>query len=230
MNNIYQHKIDFSELQIKRTVIYRALGYGQTDPPDYIIDLVDNMLKEISSLIEIQGGYRIIHGCVCIGKQKMQFDEVEFNTEKIITNQLKKSEGIIIFVCTLGSRFDNWGKHFMKEDEMLKVFIADVLGSEIVEAAVDLLESKINKIDELGHGGFSNRYSPGYCDWNVIEQHKLFSLLPEKFCDISLTNSALMLPIKSVSGIIGYGKGVKRGEYTCKICTMDNCYMRIRED
>ncbi len=230
MNDIYKHNINISDLKIKRTAIYRALGYGQTDPPDYIVDLVETMLRQITDVIEIKGGYRIVDDCKLIDKQKMLFGNLEFSTERIITNQLKKSEGIIIFVCTLGSRFDSWCKQFMKEDEMLKVFMADVLGSEIVEAAVDWLESKINKIDELGQVGYSNRYSPGYCDWNVIEQHKLFSLLPEKFCEISLTDSALMLPIKSVSGIIGYGKGVKRGEYTCKICNMENCYMRIRED
>ena len=230
MNNIYQQKIEFAELKIKRNVIYRALGYGQIDPPVYIIELVENMLKEISGLVEIQGGFKIIHGCVCMGKQKMKIGEVEFNTEKIITTQLKNSEGLIIFVCTLGSGFDAWCKQFMLDDEMLKVFIADVIGSEIIESAADWLETIINKTEMLINTGFSNRYSPGYCDWNVSEQHKLFSLLPEKFCGIRLTDSSLMVPIKSVSGVIGFGASVKKTEYTCKICTMENCYMRIREE
>ena len=43
----------------------------------------------------------------------------------------------------------------------------------------------------------TNSYSPGYCGWNVSEQHALFSLLPEGFCGVRLCESGLMLPIKS---------------------------------
>ncbi|NSW95142.1 MAG: methionine synthase, partial [Bacteroidales bacterium] len=75
----------------------------------------------------------------------------------------------------------------------------------------------------------TNRFSPGYCGWDVAEQHKLFSLLPGNFCKIRLTESALMDPIKSVSGIIGAGLHVKRRPYTCNFCDMKDCiYRRLK--
>ncbi|MCK7538940.1 MAG: hypothetical protein MZV63_52410 [Marinilabiliales bacterium] len=46
----------------------------------------------------------------------------------------------------------------------------------------------------------TNRFSPGYCGWDVAEQHKLFSFFKDNFCGITLTESALMNPVKSVSG------------------------------
>jgi hypothetical protein len=52
----------------------------------------------------------------------------------------------------------------------------------------------------------------------VSDQHDLFSLLPEDFCGIRLTESAMMVPVKSVSGIIGIGPGVERVDYQCKNC------------
>jgi hypothetical protein len=77
----------------------------------------------------------------------------------------------------------------------------------------------------------TNRYSPGYCDWNVGEQHKLFSFFPDNYCGIRLTPSALMDPVKSVSGIIGIGENVKRNDYTCRVCDMKDCiYRRSREE
>ena len=72
----------------------------------------------------------------------------------------------------------------------------------------------------------TNRYSPGYCGWDVSEQKKLFKILPEKFCGIELTDSCLMHPIKSVSGIIGIGKSVKFNEYTCNLCDEADCLYR----
>jgi hypothetical protein len=60
----------------------------------------------------------------------------------------------------------------------------------------------------------------------VADQHKLFSFFPANCCGISLTDSALMHPIKSVSGIIGLGKEVKFREYTCDLCSQVECFHR----
>lgn len=73
----------------------------------------------------------------------------------------------------------------------------------------------------------TNRFSPGYCGWHVSEQHKLFSLFPApEPCGVRLTPSALMMPIKSVSGIIGLGSHVRRMDYTCGLCDYLQCYKR----
>jgi hypothetical protein len=76
----------------------------------------------------------------------------------------------------------------------------------------------------------TNRYSPGYCGWDVSDQHKLFSLLPNNFCGIKLTENALMIPIKSVSAVIGIGKNVERKDYQCSICEIEFCYKRGKNE
>jgi hypothetical protein len=69
----------------------------------------------------------------------------------------------------------------------------------------------------------TNRYSPGYCGWRVAEQQRLFKMFPVDFCNIRLTESMMMDPVKSVSGIIGVGKEVKYNSYTCNLCNSFNC-------
>ena len=81
------------------------------------------------------------------------------------------------------------------------------------------------QMDEFGLK-ITNRYSPGYCNWPVSDQQILFLLLPEKFCGVTLTGSSLMIPIKSVSGVIGIGASVKMKEYTCDTCGMKDCTYR----
>jgi hypothetical protein len=118
----------------------------------------------------------------------------------------------------------------MQEKEYLKGYIYDIIGSEIVEAAVDLMQTDMGKILNDSGLKITNRYSPGYCGWNVAEQHKLFQLIPENYCGITLTDSALMDPVKSISGFIGIGKDVKNNPYTCRMCNQDDCvYRRVRE-
>jgi hypothetical protein len=64
----------------------------------------------------------------------------------------------------------------------------------------------------------------------VEEQKKLFSFLPKEFCGVSLTDSALMIPIKSISGIIGVGKNVEYKQYFCDTCGRKDCtYKAFRE-
>jgi hypothetical protein len=114
----------------------------------------------------------------------------------------------------------------MKEGELLEGYVFDVFGSLIVEEGMDRIQSFLKtKMQEEGLR-ITNRYSPGYCGWDVSEQKKLFGLLPKKFCGIELTDSCLMRPIKSVSGIIGVGKSVKFNEYSCNLCDEADCLYR----
>ncbi len=46
------------------------------------------------------------------------------------------------------------------------------------------------------------RYSPGYCGWHVSGQHDLFATLAPAEIGITLGESCIMNPIKSVSGVI----------------------------
>jgi cobalamin-dependent methionine synthase I len=118
----------------------------------------------------------------------------------------------------------------MKDRDFLKGYIFDIVGTEIVEAAADLMQGDLEKNMRDSGKKITNRYSPGYCGWDVTEQHKLFQLMPENYCGIKLTPSALMDPIKSISGIIGIGENVKNNPYTCRLCNQNDCvYRGIRE-
>jgi hypothetical protein len=48
----------------------------------------------------------------------------------------------------------------------------------------------------------------------------------ERPCGVTLTDSSLMLPIKSVSGVIGVGPDVKKMDYTCGLCSFADCFRR----
>jgi hypothetical protein len=48
---------------------------------------------------------------------------------------------------------------------------------------------------------------------------------------VSLTDTSLMRPTKTVSGFIGVGPEVRRVPYTCKVCELQDClYRRLGEE
>ena len=110
---------------------------------------------------------------------------------------------------------------------MVKIYIADSLGSIIAEKTADCMEVALAEYIREKNWKHTNRYSPGYCGWHVSEQQKLFPLFPIAApCGIRLTDSSLMVPINSVSGVIGTGTNVRKLEYTCGLCTYENCYRK----
>ena len=106
--------------------------------------------------------------------------------------------------------------------------IVDLIGSEIAEEVAEYVHKKIEQDMRLRGMSITNRYSPGYCNWHVSDQQKLFKILEGKTCGIQLSDSSLMLPLKSISGIIGVGSNVKNRGYACSKCEMDFCIYRVK--
>ena len=126
-------------------------------------------------------------------------------------------------MCTIGKKLDEWSKEFYDSGNQLEGYILDLIGPHIAESTADWLEEKIKKEVAASNFGCTNRYSPGYCGWDVYEQHKLFSFFKPGFLGVTLKESGLMKPIKSTSGVIGIGPGVKKQDYLCETCGITEC-------
>ena len=48
------------------------------------------------------------------------------------------------------------------------------------------------------------------------------------FCGVTVNDTSMMKPIKSVSAVVGVGKSVEKKNYECSICEIDFCYKRER--
>ena len=122
--------------------------------------------------------------------------------------------------------FDDYCNRLKAEGDIVSEFIAYSIGTEIAEAAVRFVSEKISVEATSMKMGYTHSYSPGYCSWHVREQENLFRVMPEKPCGITLNESNLMFPEKSVSGIIGLGTNVQLTAHSCEICGMITCYKR----
>jgi hypothetical protein len=223
-------EFDFNELKLSVHAIENIIGYKEGEDRGLVSGIISELLKEAQEICNIKAQFNIFND-IRFNKetQSAEIGNIRFDIGKIIFGQLKKSESIAVFICTAGEEIGLKIRKAMNEKDLLQGYIMDVIGSEIVEAAADLMQ--LDLADQALTSGIkiTNRYSPGYCGWDVAEQHKLFRLVPDNFCGIRLNDSALMDPVKSVSGIIGIGKQVKRLPYTCKICDMKDCIYRERK-
>ena len=224
--NLQQFNIPNRSVKIPRADIYAVLGVT-TEAKATVDEYIDEVFMNGPALMNITGGYLIVEDVEIDTKLKLVLlNGIPFSIHKIIFQQLKLSENIAVFACTIGNAVYEKSRTLMKNNEMLHGYIYDIYGSLAVENAMEQVHNNLKlEMSKIGLG-ISNRYSPGYCGWTVAEQKKLFSLLPPGFCGISLSDSCLMQPIKSVSGFIGIGSEVRQKGYTCEVCDSSQCLYR----
>jgi Vitamin B12 dependent methionine synthase, activation domain len=218
--------LNYGDLDIARNALLMAMGYSH-EMPSPVAEVADQVLKNGGELCDIRGGYGIVNN---LQFNKSNFtvlvDRVSFRVHKIVFQQIKRSNGMAVFVCTAGRGITDRSKKLMKSGDLLQGYVYDVFGSIVVEGAMDVIQGRLQN-EMRGFGlNITNRYSPGYCGWEVAEQRSLFQLLPEHFCGVELTDSCLMVPPKSISGMIGIGESVKYNRYTCNFCSARNCLYR----
>lgn len=212
----------FEDLLISRRDIYDEMGYNGREPDQRIIGLVDSVLEvaaqesEPSCLFNMESASRSSDGEILVS-------DINFRVGKIISSYLEGMNHACFFIATAGCKYDRYIKRLHETGDIVGEFIADAVGSAIVEAVVERMRDMVVlQSDEK----CSLPYSPGYCGWNIADQKKLFSLFPPDPCGVSLSESCLMTPIKSISGFLALGKDLKPQPYNCEICQNKKCYKR----
>jgi cobalamin-dependent methionine synthase I len=147
-----------------------------------------------------------------------------------------KASALTLFAVTLGNDISARIVNYFDRDEFAAGSILDSAASVGTELSADYIESLIE--DKLNYKGkYSEqtgtmRFSPGYCGWHMSGQKKLFeSLQPDKI-GIELTSSYLMVPLKSISGVVVVGSN-EIFEFEddfpfCSECRDHSCVERIK--
>lgn len=212
-------------LKLKPEHIFKAMGYKKDRQPDeYTIQSAGLLLEEISSRISPVIYLETFEG-FCENDTLTINDKV-FHPGEEILEHLQGITRFHTFIATLGQEFEEWKREPEKQDNPLLLYVMDALGSCAVERCTIAIQHLIRS--ELpDNWGTTSHFSPGYCHWDVAEQQQLFSLFPCGFNAVTLTESSLMIPVKSVSGIIGTGKNVTARNSSCQICLKKDCFRRI---
>jgi cobalamin-dependent methionine synthase I len=111
--------------------------------------------------------------------------------------------------------------------EPTRALILDAAGSAACEEAADRIGAVIVGIPEQAdRRAIPCRFSPGYGDWSLADQPKLFALLPADL-GVRLLPSMMMVPRKSVSFAMWLGGPPERAAGRgCAACPLDTCRYR----
>lgn len=217
----------FSELNIDPGQIEKLIGYDPGTAPEPIPEMISSALESSGQYADIKGTYLTTED-FSIHKYNFELNanRQNFHIGKLITHYINKAEQFVFFILTAGKGIEQHARKLITDSDPMLGYIYDVIGSLTVEITAEKTLRNIE--DNVKENGLmtSNPYSPGYCGWPVTDQKNLFNLFNGNTCGISLSDTYLMDPIKSVSGIIGIGKNIKKQPYSCAICDLKNCIYR----
>ncbi len=217
--------LKLSDLKLDINEIYLNLGYRGAQPDDHVKGMISQMLEEVSVFCEPQTGFIILEGLLQ-GNKFLTLHHELLNIGPFIPKYLQNCSHFAVFIATAGLAFDNYCNRFKTEGDILSAYFAYSIGTEIAEAAVRYVSELIAKQAYEMKMGCTHSYSPGHCSWDISEQENLFKIFPENPCGVTLNQSSLMHPEKSVSGIIGLGTNIAKMTRSCETCDMINCFKR----
>lgn len=145
------------------------------------------------------------------------------------------SDFLALFAVTLGDQISKEISRLFRTNDFALGSMLDTAASEGTEMAAQMVENqyrrhlKETEADVPGNGVL--RFSPGYCGWHLSAQKVLFGSLHPGDIGIGLSDSCLMLPLKSISGVIISGKkDIFNFDDTfsfCRDCATHTCRERI---
>lgn len=143
-------------------------------------------------------------------------DGMTFDSRVLRVN-LEEAYRVFPFVATCGRELHDWMRSI---DDMLGQFWADMLAEMAGHAAYDAFRKHLKQHHHPGHTSIMN---PGSLqDWPIQQQAQLFELIGDVrgMIGVELTDSFLMVPTKSLSGICF---PIEVDFENCQLCPRDPC-------
>lgn len=142
-----------------------------------------------------------------------------------LARNLSGCKEVILFSATLGVQADRMLAKYMKLD-IVKAAVFQSAAAAFIEDYCDNCQEKLER--ELAAEGLHTkpRFSPGYGDLPLAYQQQFLDIIDgNKRLGISLTESNLMLPEKSVTAFIGISN-IRSAGSKCEACEEKNCRYR----
>ena len=204
-------KIDYHTIMIR-------LGYKKktADVSEAFLAEVKEYIEETASLLELKASVKRLKilskneesttldlsGIKRINEAVIKIETLKINSRSL-SKFLKDSDEVLIMAITGGKTVMDKVEECQKS-EMTKAVVIDAAAGEIVDSGLDYLMSLFSRnLIRESRNLLSRRFSPGYGDLSLEIQRTIYDILELNKLDITLTDSCMMIPQKSVIAITG---------------------------
>lgn len=164
-----------------------------------------------------------------------EFDEIyresgRNDADTPLEHVIEDAISLALFAVTLGDEISDRIAALFDNGELAEGYILDQVASFAADEMATIAGRRFQETLERNENAAVLPYSPGYCGWHVAGQRPLFARLKPDEIGISLNDSCLMQPIKSVSGVLVFAP-IDAHDFSpafpcCATCTTLDCQER----
>jgi hypothetical protein len=178
---------------------------------------VENAFQTAATLIHP----RVVYAAAYVSRRsldKIEIDGRKF-TSRVLAKNLEHIERVFPYVLTIGETLENRAR---SSESITAKLVFEAVGDLALESALERVQRRISeqyRLETTSHMG------PGQLDWPIEQQRELFSILDQvkETIGVTLTESLMMVPRKSISGIIF---PTEETFVSCQLCQRNKCPSR----
>lgn len=198
-------------IYIDKKEVLRYLQYKSKVIDEETNRLLDECIVELKDLSELKYIYRIfdISKEVINNNTSINFEDEIIIESKDLTKLFQNCDKVVILATSLGLAVEKRIRYYSLSS-LSKGIIFDACATAYIEALCDYVEGKIKTIAKKEGVGITFRYSPGYGDVSISHQKDLVnSLNATKLIGLTVSESSILIPRKSVTAFVGFDKAMK---------------------
>jgi len=196
-----------------------------------IAEQVDMAIQEGLLLAEPQISYDFFKIVPNAENKKILVGKNRSFSGKYIFDKLEKAEEVVVAVLTVGGKIENKSACAFTQGDYLLGMIYDAIGSAALENLKKHFFKELCKKIGAEKKGITCGLSPGSNEWNIQDQAIVFELVDGKTIGVTLNESMMMIPVKSISVVYGIGEELNMLDYEhdCARCNLTNCQFRVAQ-
>ena len=228
--------IDITPSQVTPTVESILVAQGlpkDTTPNQATLALAEQAISTYRNLAKPIG---LIMSLSADEFQTIYVGQGDNHSQAPLADIYPSSDSLALFAVTIGQNICRAIATMFDNNDYAAAAMLDSAASEATELAANHVEQQFRQ--HLKQQGLmdssktSLQFCPGYCGWHISAQKKLFELLRPEEINIGLSDSYLMKPLKSITGVIVAGK---RSLFLfddnfdfCRDCRTRSCRQRMQ--
>jgi hypothetical protein len=179
---------------------------------------LDALLEQARSLVALRAVYEISY-TGAKGEDTVEVAGVTFRS-RVLRRNLDRVQKVFPFIMTAGPALE---AEAAASGDLLKQYYLEEMANLALESGAAWLSERFRT--RWGFPGLASMDPGSLEDWPITEQPKLFSIFgdTERLIGVRLTDSLLMVPRKSISGIFFPSE---EGFSSCQLCEREKCPSR----
>jgi len=219
-------RISSNEISLDAEDVLRGQGIDPDRARSGLITSAENVIDDLPELLSLGAVYDVLP------VQGFHHKTIELEggfafEGPLVARALAGAEKVALAVCTIGIALEERMTELFSEDPV-RAMALDGAGVAALGVVSDAVIAEVREIAENHQWGSGMRAQPGQEGWPIQQQKVLFECLNTDGIGVSLTNSYLMIPRKSVSFVIGMGPDMRPDAVACDFCSKRNrCPWRV---